>query len=352
MASQHFYMIGKPVLGYNEVDKLPRLSQVLKNFFYHHFERKLGVHKSAYETCAEVISLCEKMTIPTQQIGKAVEKLKQSHVEWQFFKKYRNRKKDVYNYDGRCAEFMSKLNKEFDIRAQTAPVIAKKVKSVVQIPSVVQIAPSQYSLGKRKRSAFENAKDNIAKKRSRLDSVLGEQTTSSGSESPHSNPDNPVKKLDFINENIVTTCDGVGLTSWQAIKIISAVAQGLGHDLNKLKISHSTLYRRRKKSRKQIAKRIKDRFKAKNATVHWDTKQLPHISGEHNKKVDRMPVLISQESGVQLLGVPFIKSGTGELMAEAVYDTLREWNALENIECVSFDRTSSNTGKKLVQFLY
>lgn len=87
MASQHFYMIGKPVSVYNEVDKLPKLSQVLKNFLYYHYEQKLAVHKSAYKTCAEVISLCEKMTIPTQHIGRAVEKLKQSHEEWQLLKK-------------------------------------------------------------------------------------------------------------------------------------------------------------------------------------------------------------------------------------------------------------------------
>lgn len=102
----------------------------------------------------------------------------------------------MHDYDGRYAEFMSKLNEEFDIKAQRAPAIVKKVKSVVQVPSVVQIAPSQqrqYSLGKRKRSAFEKAKDNIADKRPRLDSVLGEQT-SSGTESPHSDPDDQVKK--------------------------------------------------------------------------------------------------------------------------------------------------------------
>lgn len=86
---------------------------------------------------------------------------------------------------------------------------------------------------------------------------------------------------------------------------------------------------------------IKGKFEAKHATVHWDTKSM---SMSENQKVERIPILVSQESGVQLLGVPPIKNATGELMAEAVYNTLREWNALQSIEWVSFDTTNSNTG--------
>lgn len=37
------------------------------------------------------------------------------------------------------------------------------------------------------------------------------------------------------------------------------------------------------------------------------------------KKVDRMPVIISQQSGSQLLGVPKIPSGSGLAMAEAIF---------------------------------
>lgn len=234
MSSQHFYMLGRPVRGYSE-DKLPTLSEVLRNFLIIHGVKK-DVQKSALKTCADVISLFEKKGIPTQSIYKAAIKLKTHYVEWQVLKKHRSTTDK--GFGRRRSEFMSLLTKEFDIRAQEAPISARKVKSVVQVPSVVQITPS-HTL-KRKRSAFQNAIDNISNKRSRLDSVISDRTTSSGTEIPHSDADNPVKKIDFIDDNIVKNCDGVGLTSWQAIKIISAVAQALGHNLNNLKISHST----------------------------------------------------------------------------------------------------------------
>lgn len=59
-------------------------------------------------------------------------------------------------------------------------------------------------------------------------------------------------------------------------------------------------------------------FKAEYAVIRWDTKILPDITGKD--KVDRIPVILSQRSGSQLLGVPKLQSGTGIAQANAVYD--------------------------------
>lgn len=58
-----------------------------------------------------------------------------------------------------------------------------------------------------------------------------------------------------------------------------------------------------------------------------------------------MPVLLSQESGVQLLGVPKISSSSGRNMADAVFTTLDEWNVEGNIIGLCFDITNSNSGQ-------
>lgn len=57
-----------------------------------------------------------------------------------------------------------------------------------------------------------------------------------------------------------------------------------------------------------------------------------------------MPVLISQRSGVQLLGVPKIGSSSGRNMADGVFTLVNEWNVTENIIGLSFDITNPNSG--------
>lgn len=346
MSSRHFYMIGKPELGYSEVNEIPKLWQVMKNFMFYHYEQYLDVRLSAKKTCEEVMSLLEKRRIPIKydkkSMYKMIAKVEKYHKNWLSVNKNK-KKKSPFSENARV-EFQTLLSKEFDIRANEN--ILRKQKPVVQVPSKVK-APSAIHIPvspgkKRKRGAFESALMNFPNKRPRLDNVLGDETTSSDTENS-APPDDPIPKKSFINGNVVRTCDVLGLSSRQAIKIISAVAQALGHDLKTLKISHSSLWRMRKKGREKVAKRIKDSFVAKYATVHWDTKAMPDITGS-TKKVERIPIIVSQESGVQLLGIPPIESQTGELMAEAVYNTLTEWNVLKNIESVSFDTTGGNTG--------
>lgn len=58
-----------------------------------------------------------------------------------------------------------------------------------------------------------------------------------------------------------------------------------------------------------------------------------------------MPVLISQKSGVQLLGVPKIGSGTAINMADGIFTLINEWKLQENVIGLSFDLTNSNRGE-------
>ena len=70
-----------------------------------------------------------------------------------------------------------------------------------------------------------------------------------------------------------------------------------------------------------------------------------HFFHEGNKKVDRLAIAVSTGSGTeQLLGSPILEQGTGAATASAVYKALKDWNLNENISCMSFDTTSSNTG--------
>lgn len=69
------------------------------------------------------------------------------------------------------------------------------------------------------------------------------------------------KKRRFINDHLVNTLDGTGVSDRQAVRIISAVVQALGIKLNNLVISRSTIQRFRNKNREKQAKIIEENFK-------------------------------------------------------------------------------------------
>lgn len=62
-------------------------------------------------------------------------------------------------------------------------------------------------------------------------------------------------------------------------------------------------------------------------------------------KVDRIPVILSQKSGSQLLGIPKMNSGTGAESADAVFNLAVAWKVLNEIVAMIFDTTAANTGE-------
>lgn len=84
-------------------------------------------------------------------------------------------------------------------------------------------------------------------------------------------------------------------------------------------------------------------FKAEYAVIQWDTKILMDLTGKD--KVDRIPVILSQRSGSQLLGIPKMSSGTGAASANAVFDLAVYWNVVNKVVAMIFDTTAANTGE-------
>ena len=70
---------------------------------------------------------------------------------------------------------------------------------------------------------------------------------------------------------------------------------------------------------------------------------MPNLSS--NEKVDRLAILVSGAGVEKHLGVPKIKSGTGEAQANAVIETLEDWDLLDKVNSMSFDVVASHTGK-------
>ena len=61
-------------------------------------------------------------------------------------------------------------------------------------------------------------------------------------------------------------------------------------------------------------------------------------------KVNRLAVMLVQESESKILSIAKTNDSTGRVEAEKVKEVLDDWNVTEKIVALGFDTTSSNTG--------
>ena len=144
--------------------------------------------------------------------------------------------------------------------------------------------------------------------------------------------------------------DRVNMPDRGATFVIGAVAKALGHDVNEMTLSRSSVRRLRCKNREQVAATTNDEFFDSSVTetplvLHWDGKLLVDITGS-KEMVDRIAVLVTGNGVERLLGVPKIGRGTGQEQAEACLKVLDDWCLLQRVRGLVFDTTASNTGLK------
>ena len=147
----------------------------------------------------------------------------------------------------------------------------------------------------------------------------------------------------LFNSNVTGALDRNKTSDREAVRLMVPIAAALGHDPSSLPLSRSTVHRMRQKTRKEFAESTLMEYKPGCPIVaHWNGKILPEIFGQG--KVDRLPVLVSGDGTEKLLGVPKLYAGTGEQEAEAVYSLLKKWRLVDQVQAMSFDTTSGNTG--------
>ena len=135
---------------------------------------------------------------------------------------------------------------------------------------------------------------------------------------------NSETKASLLSNDVRDTLDRSKITDRQAVCILASAAHSLGHSVENVTLSRSSICRARLANRKDIAGDIKGRFSADGPlTVHWDGKLLPDITG--HEKVDRLPVIITGAETDTLLGVPKLSSGTGQAQANAALACIDEW---------------------------
>jgi len=153
-------------------------------------------------------------------------------------------------------------------------------------------------------------------------------------------------KKEWMTPKLVATLDACKVSERDAIRILFATAEALGHDVSELIINRNSISRCRKHWRKNLGEDFYKKFSdldLDNITVHWDGKMLPALTSK--EKIDRLSVIIDYSEQEQLLGIPSIPSGSGENQADAIFQLLEKWQIKENVQAFSFDTTASNTGR-------
>lgn len=353
--------------------KLPSVGQVLRFFLHDVNQSGQNQRDSANKTYNKVKLFWDRARIPTALKCNIVKKIIGLYNKWTSLKKSKRRSQtQIANENA----FKKSLPCLFDIAHKNALqmitieedrkfLISQRQEGRVghmgSVDKNLTRKEQQKKVRDEQRRASVAAEGKRLEERSRLVQLASSSDDNGGTSSSSSEGKTlkrrrsrsrqtenvPEKRLKNIaNPKLVAILDRTGVSNRAATSIIAATSSAIGESVSKLPLSKSTIHRQRRKIRKEQFLKIKHEF-SENAmtplTVHWDGKLLPNLSGK--EKSDRLPIIVTGVKTEKLLNVPSLKSGTGKNQADAVYNTLEDWNLCEKVGAMSFDTTATNTGK-------
>lgn len=152
--------------------------------------------------------------------------------------------------------------------------------------------------------------------------------------------------VSVINEKVAAVLDQCQLSDRKSVHLIIAIAQSLGQDVNSLVVNRTSIHNYREKLRECKAQNIKKVFKdvqLKATVLHWDGKLLQNLV--KREILDRLPVVITDGSEEQMLGIPELESGSGAAQVDAIHEVLDDWGLCDRIKALCCDTTASNLGQ-------
>lgn len=343
--------------------KLPSNQQVLQRFFHLHKEESQTILVSATTTMREIVQFWDKAHIPVRKDCHIISKIKDLHSSWIRIKKNASRRTETQK-EKEC-QFKERLQDLFDIAHADAL-------SMKKLPEDREFLQAQREKGRRgsmgpvdkvlSRKEERCRKRQLVKETCRKkeaewmqQAATTEFSSSSDVETEASNSDddidlqkNPAKPKrsrppNVVSPGLAAALDRTKESDRNAMYIIAAAAQSLGHSPSAMALNKESIRRARHKPREIAASEIQASFDLNcPLTVHWDEKMLPALTSK--EQVERLAVLVSGDETMKLLGVPKLPNGTGQAMATAVFNLIQEWNLTDRINFMCFDTTASNTG--------
>jgi len=169
-------------------------------------------------------------------------------------------------------------------------------------------------------------------------------TDSEGDEVTPQSSKRKLGRVNILTPAVLSSLDRTKTSDRRAMQIIAPVVQATGQNIDDYNLNRTSIRQYRQTHRATFSFMLKSEFRPQEPMVlHWDGKLMYDLTGD--EKVDRLPIIVSKCGTEQLLCVPKLPSGTGKAMADALLDTVTEWGIDDCIKAMSFDTTSSNTGR-------
>lgn len=347
--------------------KLPSIGDVL-GLYLHRLKTAKTKHEAATSTLEAVQIFWEKARIPMRRVDHAVKQVEELVQKWEGLKKNRARRTatQLANEEALKASF----NDLFDIAHQDALVIIKIEEDKAFLLAQREKGRRGAMIGvdlslvkKEQAQANKREKQLVWKKKQHAEMidldrviVLESSTSSSSSEDTTDSevegavgkvtPSAPKRgRTNILTPSVLSSLDRTKISDRCAVQIIAPIVQASGQSIEEYSINRSSIRRYRQLHRAKLAAELKADFNPlKPMVLHWDGKLMEDLTGD--LKVDRLPVIVSGSGIEQLLSVPKLSSGTGQAMADAMIEAVSNWGVKDQIKALSFDTTSSNTGRK------
>lgn len=246
----------------------PTLRHMLQKFLYYYSELKKSKKESAMLVVDNAIVSWNNLNIETRRRDKIEEKMIKEYDNWHDDLS-KNKSKESDTQKQKRADFCSKLDEIFDATkkapkrpAQFAllssdPGVSKSKKRLLKSSKLT----TEQSLRSRLSKPFTRGSSEVSSATTEeIAAVLSDSTPSDDNNESQMSFD-PVfeqyykrneKKMAFINNHVVSTIDATEISDYKACRILTAVAQALGHDIDNLNVSRATIQRRRAENRKVI----------------------------------------------------------------------------------------------------
>ena len=124
--------------------------------------------------------------------------------------------------------------------------------------------------------------------------------------------------------------------------LLAAVINNSGGDTGDITLSTSSARLHRAAARKELAVTVREEFSCGVGQINFDGKLMKGLEGY--RKVNRLALVLVQETENKLLCITKMEQSTGSVEAEKIKEMLVEWGVAEKIIACGFDTTSSNTG--------
>lgn len=266
----YYFLIGISTATISGTES-PTLRQMMQNLMHYHWDMKKLKRESVVLTVKNATVMWNNLNIEIQRVDKIEEKLSKEYDQWYTLYKYKDLKSTKEK--SKRSNFMSKLGEVFDVikRAPKRPLQHdlpdrdSKPKKPTLEPDEESLIESTSGIGSRLRSAKEHRVEPSTS--DIITFELGDSTPSDDNSQQLNDPnferyyEREKKKVNFITNHVVSTLDAVGISDYNATRILTAVAQGLGYQLEDLNVSRTTIQRRRAENRQYTSETIKKGYK-------------------------------------------------------------------------------------------